>query len=419
MAFGIPEIPSVGDLLSAVGAFANPFGAPSQGEWNLSRGVYTQKNGPSSKSIIFFYESSKGEDPSKRSAIDTITDTGGRRLAVYEYAYRDGQRLADLGRKGETFTFNIKFHGSNYQQKFQEFLDVVVNSNQQGTLLHPIRGSITVRFRDWEYNHRYDEFNTVNIKAIFTEDNTDALTATNVPAASQDSALRSALQTLTNLQAAIQQSIFNVGALLLLPNAIVNSMQQRLASITGQFSTLLGALAATFSSDAQLQSLVAQGSQVTGGVSNLTSGSTQDADLPPVFQVGFDPTTQASINAQIQAYISANQITPQQAVFQANQVRASITAAINDARANLGNSGYDIEVQYRGMAVAVQAATEAAISTAQNQVKLYTVPHAMSLRMVAFLNGRSPDDGNLIEALNPYLASINYVAQGTQLVVPA
>ena len=402
-----------------IGSFANPFGAPSQGEWNLSRGVYTQKNGAGSKSIIFFYETPKGEDPSQKTAVDTITDSGGRRLAVYEYAYRDGQALADLGRKGETFTFNIKFHGPNYQTKFQEFLNVVVNSNQQGTLLHPVRGSLTVRFRDWEYNHRYDEWSTVNIKAVFVEDSTDLLSATNLPAASQDSALRSALQLLTNLQAAIQQSIFNAGALALLPNAIITAMQNRLTSITGQFSALLGTLAATYSTDAQLQSLAAQAATLTGGVTALTSGSTQAASLPPVFQVGFDPTTQSAINSQIQAFISANQITPQQAVFSANQVRAAITVAINEARTNLGNNAYDTEVQYRGMAVAVQTVTEAAISTAQSLITLYTVPYDMSLRKVAFLNGLTPDDGNTIEALNPYLASVNYVSQGTQLVVPA
>lgn len=435
------------DILSQLGAFTNPFGAPSSGEWNLTKGVYTDP--VAKRSITFFYETSKGDDPSKKTAIDQITDGGGRRIATYEYPYRDGQRLADLGRKGEIFTFNIKFHGQNYQQKFQEFLEVVVNSNNAGTLSHPVRsgiiagqikGALTVRLRDYEFIHRYDEWNAITIKAVFLEDNTDALASTNVPQASQDSALRSSLQTMVNAQSSLSLLIFSTGAALLIPNAIMNSMKQQLDSITGQISRLFGQIAATFSGDAQLQALTAQGSLVTGGIVNLTAGSvlgspnaptvggggttgtvgaTLAAQLPPVYQVGFDSTTQVIINAQIRAFLNANQITPQQAVFAANQIRIAISAAILVIQNNFGNDGYTLELQYRGIANAVQAATESAIATAQTLVTIFTVPSPMSLRQVAFKAGLTVDDQNVIEALNPFLGSVNYIPTGTQLVVPA
>lgn len=402
--------------LSQIGAFANPFGAPSQGEWNLNRGVYTTKDTPP-VSVVFFYETKKGEDPSKRTAIDQITDSGGRRVAIYEYPYRDGQRASDIGRKGETFNFNIKFHGDNYQDKLNDFLQIV-NSGAGGTITHPVRGSLPVKFRDHEFIHRHDEWNAVTIRATFVEDNTDELAAANQSPSSQNSLLRSALQTLTNVQSAISDGIFTVGALLLLPNAILVAMKARLSSILGQFSRLMGQLAATFSTDAQLQNILSQASTVSGGVSNLTSGSTTAGTLPPVYQVGFDPTTQAAILAQLQAFLAANQITPQQAVFLANQIRQAISAAITEVETTFGNHGYTIVVQYRGLAIAIQQAVEAAIATQQSLVKIYTVPYPMSLRMVAVLNALTVDDQNTIEALNPYLASVNYLVKGTQVTVP-
>jgi prophage DNA circulation protein len=234
-------LPTVGDLVSSI----NPFGASNLGQWNLARGVYTQKNtiDPSaSQSIVFFYETKKGEDPTQRTAVDQISDTGGRRLAIYEYPYRDGQAIKDLGRKGEKFVFNIKFHGQNYQVLFEQFIKVVAGSKFPGTIIHPVRsgssGAINVKFQDWEFLHRHDEFNSVTIKATFIEDSTDQLLQVNAQLASPDTGLRGALQTMASTQSYISQAISDTSALLLLPAAIKASMEARLTSINGQISLL-------------------------------------------------------------------------------------------------------------------------------------------------------------------------------------
>lgn len=419
-------LPTITDIVAA----ANPFGTTTKGQWNLARGVYTQNPGKNktAKSIIFFYEIAKGEDQTKQTSLEQISDTGGRRLAIYKYPYRDGQAIADLGREGETFNFNIKFTGQNYQSKLAEFIDVVVNSNVPGTIIHPTRsgtdGAIKVKYHDHEFIHRHDEFNAVTIRVKFLEDATDTIAQANIPLASTDSALRSTLQTLANTQQDISSAIFTASGLLLLPGAIINGMQNRITSITGQVSRLLGQLAATFSSDAQLKTLAAQSAGIAGGIPGLNSGTVAtgngtQAQLPPVYQVGFDPTTQSSIDAQSNDFISANQITPQQAVFAANQARASITDAIDEVNENLGNDGYTIVLLYRGLAISIQEAAEASISATQSLVKIYTVPTPMSLRKIAVNNGLDPDRQNDIESLNPYISSVNYVPAGTKVTVPA
>lgn len=419
------------DILSNLAQVGNPFGAPSVGQWNLSQGIFTQKEGNNPESVIFFYATAKDEPRTARTAVDQITDSGGRRLAIYEYPYRDGQAIADLGRKGETFTFNIVFHGLNYQNQFQNFLDVVVNYSGQGTLMHPVRsssksGALTVRFRDWEFIHQHSQWNAVAIRATFIEDATDQILKTNEPSASPDSAIRSSVQTLTINEAEIAANIAKIGLLLALPSSTINQLQQRLLTVTTQTSFLLGQLAVSFSTSALLQQLFLSASNVSGGIIGLSSGQVASttggnvlASLPPVFQVGFDPATQALITSQLQAFVSANTITPQQAVFSANQARGLITTAIGEINTNMGNQGYATVVLYRALAVQIQIATEQCIAQAQSLIKVYTLPSAMSLRTVAQKNGFSPDSQNVIEALNPYLQSVNYIAKGTQVIVPA
>src|ERR1700690_3680051 len=131
-------------ILSDIAAFSNPFGVPSKGEWNLGKGVY---NNSEKLDTIFYYEKpAKGQSPAIKTALDTTTDTGGRRVAVYEYPYIDGQKTDDLGRKGETYVFNIKFFGVNYQQQLTFFIRNVVNDPGPGILTHPtlspIRGTM-------------------------------------------------------------------------------------------------------------------------------------------------------------------------------------------------------------------------------------------------------------------------------------
>lgn len=411
-----------GDIGGLLKGLSNPFGLSSNGAWNLQKGKFVTAD--TNQEVTFFIEQKNGQYPGQYSAIDTINDNGGRRVAVYEYPYVDGQGLADLGRKGERFTMNIKFFGNNYQELFKQFLTVVEQSGEKGTLTHPVRGAFTCRFLDWEHIHRYDEWNAVTIKAVFIEDNTDEIGQLNTQVSSPNSLLRNALQTLASVQSTIQEGIATVGNLVALPTSILTGLQGQLLSVTSSFSALLGQLAATFSSDAQLQTLMAN-AEAAGSVLNLNTGtveatpSTPQAQLPPVFQVGFSAADQANIENQLDAFVSGSQITTQQALFAANNVRSLISQAIASAEQNLGNDGFAIALQYRILANQVQSVTQGCIALAQSQVVQYTVPSPMSLRMVAYANGLSPDRQNDIESLNPYLGSVNYIPAGTIITVPA
>lgn len=405
------------DLIPGLG---NPFGLPSSGVWNLQKGSFTT---PDQGTTVFFVEDRIGQFPKQFTAIDSITDGGGRRLAIYEYPYIDGQAVQDLGRKGEKFTMNIKFFGDNYQILFKEFIESVTRSNQKGTLNHPVRGSFTCRFLEWEFVHRGDEWNAVTIKATWIEDNTDQINNLNI-FDSVNALLRRGLSVLSSVSSTITTALSAAVALKSLPSQLENNLFASLKSTISLCSQLLGKLAATYSSDAQFKSLFAH-AKSSGSALNVNSGTVgatsgvPSGNLPPVYQVGFSQSDQASIDSNISDFTNSSQITPQQAVYLCNQARKTISAAITLAELLLGNDAFSIILQYRILANQMQSTTQGAVTNAQAQVKVYTVPFAMSLRTVAYLNGLVVDRITDIDALNPFLGSLNYVLPGTLLTIPA
>ncbi len=415
-----------------ISAFTNPFGTPAKGKWNLTPGIwYDRKADTATK---FYAEIKSGDTNGALTAIDQISDSGARRLAIYEYPYIDGQRVKDLGRKGETYTFNIKFFGPNYQTKLKEFYKNVYQSKNAGELMHPvltaIRGTITTRLQSFDPVHRADEWNSVTFRAVFVEDNTGAIdfasdAKKSVPA---ESALQQSLKDLVSFQTNVSTLIASATAILQTPAALTAAIKARKDSILGQVSGLLGQLAATFSSTSDFLSVLSVSSGAVGGVagvsagvtaSRTSTGATQVSQLPPVFQVALDSSTQALVEAQSTNFINSNQVTVQSAVYQTNQARAALTTAIAEIESTLGNYGYDIVVQYRTLAVSVQATVEACISAAQSKVKIFVLPKNMTLRQIAFANGLDPDRQNDIEQLNPYLPSINLIPKGSSITVPA
>ena len=418
----------IGDIT----AFSNPFGAASKGKWNLTPGTWTDAK--TNVKTVFFAETRAGDLNGQLTSVDSVTDSASRRLAIYEYPYLDGQQLKDMGRKGESYVFNIRFFGANYQTKYKEFYNNVYRSNSVGTLTHPvlsaIRGSCQARLQSFEQVHRAEETNSVTIRATFVEDNSSTITggALQNQIDDPDTALQKSLKKLVRTSAAISNYLTSATATLQVPSAVAAGLEARKTSLIGQVSGLLGQLGATFSSGNDLVGLFAIAGPALGGVPDgnygtvaqrTSVGSTQITKVAPVFQVGLDPSTQSLVDAQIDKFVSANQITPAQAVYTANQARDGIKTAIADVESTLGNAGYDVVVLYRQLAVNIQDTVEACITSAESKVRIYKVPRNMSLRMIAYKNGLSSDRQNDIESLNPYLGSINLVPAGSSITVPA
>lgn len=417
----MPLLDIAGDLLAVLN---NPFGSTNQAQWNLTEGSFTQDE--TGERVVFLFDQTAAvarqeaaqENSQQRTAVSTISDKGGRRKVKYEYPYRNGQRVRDLGRQAESYDLNIVFHGPQYQTLFNRFLRVCVNSKLSGVFSHPVRGSIRGAFESYEFNHSHDMNNAVAIRCTFIEDSSDDLTALNAEKSAPDSVIRQALSILTDVQATITHAIDIVEFAQSVPKRATDLLNARIDGIVSAASTLLGKLASTFGTDVQLKALAAQANNAGLPITSLTAGESDGKSLPAVFQVGMVAEAADLLDAQEAAFIGANQVSTSQAIFQTNKIRQSIAAGIEEAETELGNDGADIVLAYRTLAVQMQDTVEAAISAASLRVREFTVPYNMSLRQVAFLNGLSPDRQNDLADLNPALQSVNFVAEDTVLTVP-
>lgn len=410
-----------GDLLDVI---SNPFGETRQGHWNITEGSFTQD--VSGERVVFLFDETAArarkeaaqENSQQKTAISTITDTGGRRKVIYEYPYRNGQRVRDLGRRGESFALNVMFHGPQYQTLFNRFIRVCVNGKESGVFSHPVRGSLRGAFQGYEFVHDHSASNAVAIRCTFIEDSSDDLATLQAEKNAPDSVIRQGLSILTTVQQKVTQAIDLVEFAQTAPKAALDLLRTRLDNIVASTSILLGKLASTFGTDVQLKALAGQAQAAAIPITSLTAGISENAVLPAVFQVGMVAEAAALLDAQTAAFVGASQVTTSQAIFQANAIRLSLAAGIQEAEDNLGNEGAEIVLQYRTLAVQIQDTVEASISAAKLRVRTYTTPYNMSLRQVAFNNGLSPDRQNDLSDLNPTLFSVNFVAEGTVLTVP-
>jgi hypothetical protein len=406
-------------ILGSIGGFSNPYGSPSQDEWAINSAKFTLLDG--SGTSILFFAAKASEDPfGNKSALESVSDSGGRRIAIYEYPYRDGQATEDLGRKGERYSFVLTFFGPRYRERYVEFYQKVITQRSLGILTHPSIGDKPARLMDYEFVHRYDQFNAVSLRCSFVEDNT-ATTGDNQPTLDKvgaiDSLLRGALSTMTKVNRVVQNNIFAFEAILLLPGATVNAMRLRLSSIMDGHASLLGAMASTFSSNGSIIALASS----SGGINNANSGTSASTGnvLPPVFEVGLPPSEAETVAANQAAFQNANQVTSTQLVYNANVERSKVAEAIAYHESNMGSDSADAVIAYRELVVSFQKAVESCIKSASLQTVQYLVPYEMTLAEAAFLNKLSPDRMVDIERLNPQIESANSIAAGSVIAVPS
>jgi len=94
------------------------------------------------RGVPFFY------DDTKRS--------GGRRLVEHEFPQRDDPYVEDLGRKKREHKIAGYVIGDDYIAR-RDALEIALDQNDFGTLLHPYRGELKVNIRSWTSQEVRDE----------------------------------------------------------------------------------------------------------------------------------------------------------------------------------------------------------------------------------------------------------------------
>ncbi len=88
--------------------------------------------------------------------VETTDQAGGRRLAVHEFAQRDGALVEDLGRRPHEFNFDCLVIGASYDAA-RDALIAALDAAGPGTLVHPYRGALTVSVLSWRVQETKEE----------------------------------------------------------------------------------------------------------------------------------------------------------------------------------------------------------------------------------------------------------------------
>ncbi len=104
-------------------------------------------------------------------------DRAERALARYEYPFRDGGEVDDLGRKLREIEIRAVFWGEGYESQLQAFvaaLDNVTEDNQgEGELIHPVFGSLPAKLESYEISHDEDSPDFAEVTLRFVESGVD------------------------------------------------------------------------------------------------------------------------------------------------------------------------------------------------------------------------------------------------------
>lgn len=393
-------------LTSLTGAIAS--------KWDIRESAY----GHDGKFILFhvFGVATKDGDGSSinfNAAVDNVQDTSGRRKVPLVFPYQDGQSTDDLGREGEIYDFNILISGPNYKAQYKKLL-AEFNKPTPGTLVHPIRGQLTVVAQSWIVTHQSSQKQAVAMRVRFMEHSFSVQYSTSKIPANVPSALTTAIgfvAAISKVITAVQSAEFILANTKNLVSALLNGY------LSG-FTSSLNGLNQTFNNSGPVSGT---GGSLIPGLSPTVAG--QD---PTVFSVVNSPTnafsgTQSTVATQGSQQLTAA-LASQQAIDNVSALRTSLQGSIVKIENSEDGQGalifYDEILLLKQSAVALQEVLELGLQTSKNSIVTYKTPRDMSVREVCFSNGLTPDDSYDIEVLNPQLLSLNLIPKGTIVQVP-
>lgn len=370
-------------------------------EWDIQEGSY----GHDSSIVLFHVITSKSD---YQAALPTISDIGGRRKVKYKFPYVDGQTTDDLGRKPESFDFEILIHGQRYLDGLKKLLKEF-DDPRPGTLVHPVRGTLIVAVEDVQIVHSQEKRKAASLKVVFIEHN---FTIGDIKA-SKDVSVKGALSALLDAFSAIDKAITNVLGAVQFALSLRQQIAQLIADYKNQYTTTAQTINSSFNT---------RGSADIPGLLPVNQGGTGSPGTGATFPLTgstIDDTAQNTLPA-----VAANDVAKQ-----VNASRATLASLIQQIQ-SMGNAPgdagtgpgslffHDTILDLKTGGVLLQDAFEKGVASSQAQVIDYVTPREMSLREIAFANGLSPNRFSDIFILNPELDSVNSVPPSTKIKVP-
>lgn len=402
MNFDLNTIPGFDALTSLTGGLGGLLGSLTGAiaqNWDIQESSY----GHNGKQILFHVFKTSTD---YNAAVGDVHDTSGHRKIPIIFPYQDGQSSDDLGRKGEVFEFNVVIFGPQYKSQYTKLLKEL-NDPTPGTLIHPVRGSLTVAAEEWDVTHASDQKQAVTLKIRFIEhsfsvDYSTIPVSKNVP---------SALTTALGFLSLISKVLTAVQSIEFVAKNTTNLVAALIGGYQTGYTATLSQLNQTFNpnSNAALPTLLPTVAGQDPSVYTV-AGSANDA-----FQA-----TSPLVDAQSVQLTAA--LASQQAVDSVAALCALLNTYVEQIEATEQGQGalifYDQIISMKQSIIALQEMLEVGLQTSSNTVVTYKLPRDMSVREVCFANGLFPDNSYDLEVLNPQLLSVNLIPKGTIVQVP-
>lgn len=396
------SVPGFNAITSATGGLSSILtsltGAIGQ-SWDIQESSY----GHNGKQVLFHVFKSATDF---NAAVGDVQDTGGHRKVAIVFPYQDGQSTDDLGREGEAFDFNILLFGQNYKAQYKKLLKEFDNPTP-GTLMHPVRGKMSVVAHHWTVVHASEKRQAVAIRVRFIE-HSFSVNYSTIPVSKT---VPSALTTAIGFLSTISKVLTAVQSIEFVARSTINLVSSLIAGYQSGYTNSLTQLNQTFnptgsSSIPTLQPTIAGQDQSVYTV----AGSANDA-----FQA-----TSPLVAAQSQQLTAA--LASQQAVDSVSALTASLADIVATIEEIEGGQGslifYDQVLAMKQSIISLQDLLNIGLQTSNNTVVTFLTPRDMSVREVCFASGLSPDDSYDVEVLNPSLLSMNFIPKGTIVQVP-
>lgn len=380
--------------LSSVSGALNQLTGLNNEKWDIQESAYGHGN-----NLVIFHVFKSAAD--YNAAVDQVQDTFSRRIIAFEFPYEDGQTTDDLGRHGQNFDFNIILHGPNYYAAYLALIEQFKDP-RPGTLIHPVTGRKTAKFKDAVITHQSSARQAVALKVRFVEHNFE------VSFQSAKSTTKSALATAVGFIAAIAN--------------VLNKIESNLNVATNVRRTILTELG--IYQQNYTATLVSMNTTFNNGTSSDIPGLLPVNNSATAFPTAFDPNDpfagllpQQLVNKQSIALAAL------QAIDLVIALRNQLTALILLMEAAERGQGsliyYDEILSLKQSSLAIQSTLELGLQSSNATVKKYRVPVLMSLREVCFANNIAVDRAYELEQLNPDILSANYIPADTILQVPS
>jgi prophage DNA circulation protein len=416
---------SLSSLTSGASQLALLFGRKPE-EWDIEEASYND--------VIFNVMTSK---VAWQGAVSSVNDSGGRRLAKYQFAYKDGQTTDDLGRAANTFDIEIFFYGDNYLEGMVSLFDEL-NKPQAGTLIHPVRGELLCKMESYSMTHAAESRKAVKINLRLTEHNFDIDSYETIGTADNYKSvlgeLAKAFQYLNNLVTKIKGLVQFINNIRNVALALIEDLQNIMALTCSNINTVFNKgqstdiptiKPVTFGGLLQVESgLTASGAvaKISSNISTITNSRYSLATRinDPFVKVPIDsltaPAAIALAATTVQKQVEDTRAAAQTAIdylsaMQTNSLTVDTTTQTVDGAIEF----WDDIMAIKRMLVNLQKAFEQGLAQNKARIIEYTVPYDMSIRMVAFNNGISVEDTNDIDIMNPELLSVNLIPKGTVL----